>query len=354
MLIGAHPHIAKLEESEGKSIRNVKVVSRSSSSSSTACIERSYSIDPGSLCSKVVRQKLPRHIWFIFEEMFQSNMGRMPMIKQLTPMTSLAIALFAGSPDDVIIQKSADDVIESGSDENDESSILKWKSVGIEMSHPGSDRGDESSDSNNFKVIQGVFNLRCDWNYIFNSRLNPTKYKYNQIHDQIINNIAQLLTAEDDYWMIPSVVPDLAEPISGRYSTHVTSPMTSSQQGGSYRGFESFGITRNSNDFSIITHSTRVYHHPVTYPTRDQFQTVEHQVAPVISRNFNPFDMNHLNQSMMTSYSMSNQLSPDAPPFTPFRNEPIRNVQSVQPIRSFDSYQNLIQYNCSNNWNSYC
>ena len=245
--------------------------------------------------------------------------------------------------------------------------------------------------------------------------------------------------------MIPSVVPDLAEPISGRYSTHVTSPMTSSQQDGSYRGkgirkwtrgqrgtgnrtgnrtnpapstniineqvslrpmrgrggwynrgqqwwliwwlihllttltrfttlttlsltrlfipftvktnqkalfnkseisgFESIGITRNSNDFSNITHSTRVHHHPVTYPTRDQFQTVDHQVAPVISRSFNPFDMNHLNQSMMTSYPMSNQLSPDAPPFTPFRNEPIRNVQSVQPIRSFDSYQNLIQYN---------
>ena len=78
--------------------------------------------------------------------------------------------------------------------------MLKWKSLGIEMSYPGSDSGAYSG-QDGFKVLHGVYNLRSDWNTLFQLRLDAKKYKFNPNHDVIVRKIAEVLTAEGNHYI---------------------------------------------------------------------------------------------------------------------------------------------------------
>ena len=106
MLCGAYPNIARIDEDTKQGL---KVITDSS---------KTYMMDYQSVCSKAAKARHSKYHWFIFEEISQQLRGQLPMLKMVTPMTTLAVAIFAGSNNQVeIVNQSQVDASDSEYDE---------------------------------------------------------------------------------------------------------------------------------------------------------------------------------------------------------------------------------------------
>jgi hypothetical protein len=162
--------------------------------------DKSFMIDTKSVCAKMEKDRNSRFEWLIFEEMFQQNRGKIPLLKSVSPMTPICIALFAGhlKPDLVLPSKQSRvrDLAmgtehESHSDSDYEDirsdlvrSVLDWKNVNLKM---------ESTDQ---QIVSGILRLREDWNSLFESRLQPQRYKPKDADELIIKTLKDILMKE--------------------------------------------------------------------------------------------------------------------------------------------------------------
>ena len=106
MLCGAYPNIARIDEDTKQGL---KVITDSS---------KTYMMDYQSVCSKAAKARHSKYHWFIFEEISQQLRGQLPMLKMVTPMTTLAVAIFAGSNNQVeIVNQTQVDASDSEYDE---------------------------------------------------------------------------------------------------------------------------------------------------------------------------------------------------------------------------------------------
>ena len=152
------------------------------------------------MCPSLAKARKFDFEWLIFEELFQQTRGKVPLLKTVSPMTPICVALFAGHSKPKIelsstqSSYSARDVGESHSDsesepnptESVERSVMKWPNVGLEMA------------SEDEQIMRGILRLREDWKNLFDARMQPKKYgvSVKDADELVITTLRDILVRE--------------------------------------------------------------------------------------------------------------------------------------------------------------